>query len=460
MQVPMPPVDRFREVILAALGLASLLPMGCQAQGEPAAAGQFDGSGLDGSAEVLTDAGGELIDSAEVSTDVGGELSDVPVSDLADTEVAEIVDAVDAESLDQAEVCIGQIRCYDAATVKAAVESAHCYSKKCLFSGGVVDAGADAEVAVCQPIPYKGPLPPEGCPGGQPFIYDECQSASTAWIKDGMCCYQFCTTCQCGRPLWVQGELRLPALSVEQAPAAAAALDPALGAIANAWREDARDEHAAIASFHRLGLELMAAGAPAELLLATAQGAVDECHHAKACLQLAELADGRSAALGPMDLSGIALRSDLAELAVAAIAEGCVGETLAALRAATAGELAGKDTAAGRHQQRIAQDELNHAALGWRVVAWALGANGALRETLEQAFDEAIAAGPPDDPRSAALSAIDPALLHAWGRLTPQETRRSDARALGEVVSVCARALFASAVAPVPAASVPAAAAC
>lgn len=111
-------------------------------------------------------------------------------------------------------------------------------------------------------------------------------------------------------------------------------------------------------------------------------------------------------------------------------------------------------------RQRIAQDELNHAALGWRVVAWALGAAGELRPALERAFDQAIAGGPPADPRGALLAGLDPDLLHAWGRLTPQETHCSDAKALREIVAVCARALFASTVPAAPAAAAPPFAAC
>ena len=51
--------------------------------------------------------------------------------------------------------------------------------------------------------------------------------------------------------------------------------------------------------------------------------------------------------------------------------EGCLGETVAALEAVAAAEVA-SDPAVKRALTRIAQDELSHAELGFQFLRWAL----------------------------------------------------------------------------------------
>ena len=55
------------------------------------------------------------------------------------------------------------------------------------------------------------------------------------------------------------------------------------------WKKAAQEEHASIASFSRLTMQLMALGAPPELLHASIQAQADELSHAKACLHVVSL---------------------------------------------------------------------------------------------------------------------------------------------------------------------------
>jgi hypothetical protein len=171
-------------------------------------------------------------------------------------------------------------------------------------------------------------------------------------------------------------------------PAADAGLDgPTLAALAAAWLEDARAEHASIASFARAALELGAVGAPPALVEATQRAGLDEVRHAERCFALASRYAGRTLAPGALPAAAPRAAS-LAQVARDVFEEGCVGETLAALAAGRAlgacedeevrGVLAG-----------IAEDEADHAALAWRTVAWAVRTGGsAAEEAVRQAAED------------------------------------------------------------------------
>src|SRR5262249_31111890 len=108
----------------------------------------------------------------------------------------------------------------------------------------------------------------------------------------------------------------------------------ARAALADAWLKDALGEHASIASFARVSLELMAVGAPSDLIAAAHRAAVDETRHARLCFALASAYAGRALAPSAFPFSGsVVVDGDLASVAARAVAEGCVGETLAAIQA-------------------------------------------------------------------------------------------------------------------------------
>lgn len=161
--------------------------------------------------------------------------------------------------------------------------------------------------------------------------------------------------------------------------------------LAAQWRHAAQMEHASIASFGQFALQLLALGAPAELVERAHVAALDEIEHARICFALASAYGGERCGPGPLDAITGGFASDLEAVVCANVEEGCVGETLAALEAREAARLAGDPTVASA-LEAIAFDEEQHAQLGWSVWGWALRMAPELEDASEAAFERAIAA--------------------------------------------------------------------
>ena len=162
-------------------------------------------------------------------------------------------------------------------------------------------------------------------------------------------------------------------------------------ALRDAWSRDATAEHASIAAFARFTLELLTVGAPATFVEDAQRAALDEIEHARLCFSLA----GRHAAgeaIGPaaLPLDGLTLRNELADVAAATVEEACCAETFAALVAVRALERC-CDREAYAALDRIASDEMRHAELAWRFVAWALGVGDTrVRDAVVRAFERGL----------------------------------------------------------------------
>jgi hypothetical protein len=237
-----------------------------------------------------------------------------------------------------------------------------------------------------------------GCQvGGQQLIDGEWQPAPRK------CGYG----ASCGRPFLVGGTPRQAGVTTRTDWASAAhapdlrGLDSnARGALAAHWTELGLMEHASVAAFARFVLELMAAGAPSELVSSAQRALGDEIEHARLCFGLASTYASKP--LGPGELCTRGVLDDLGVHAtvVRAIHEACVGETLAAIEALEALTSA-SDPAVIDVLERVVRDETAHAELGWRFLKWALaGADRERRELahseLQRAVDLALAASLPD----------------------------------------------------------------
>jgi len=124
-------------------------------------------------------------------------------------------------------------------------------------------------------------------------------------------------------------------------------------------------EAASVPAFERLRRELSALGAPANLLRACTRAVYDERRHAREMRRLA-VAHGRD--VPKVRLRRVRQRAP-EELALDNAVEGCVRETFGAVvglyQAHAARQAQVRDTLA-----RIAQDEIEHAALAWKIAAW------------------------------------------------------------------------------------------
>ncbi len=251
------------------------------------------------------------------------------------------------------------------------------------------------------------------------------------------CCYvveygvdQLCE----GRPFIVGSALRVA--PVVERDDWSAALAPAIGdlseesraAIAAVWQRRGQFEHASVASFARFTLELLALGAPAALVAAAVRAAGDEVEHARACFGVAAAFALQPKGPGPLSVAGsLDGRQSLAEIAVAAVVEGCIGETCAALEATTAHALSGCP-ALSAVAATIAADEQRHAELAWRFVAWAYRTGGPdVRGAIATAFNQAPSL-------EVDACELDGEVLRYFGVLSAAEQRSTRERAWREVI--------------------------
>jgi len=199
----------------------------------------------------------------------------------------------------------------------------------------------------------------------------------------------------CGRPLTVEGQpltasaRRGPSDWCEPAAPVAAPSEARARAIAY-WREVAAMEHASVASFGRVALELLRHGAPADLVARCHEAALDEVRHAQLANGLVAAMTGAPEGPGALPLPPmLPLATDLADIAAAVVREGCIGETLASVEAAA--RLRHARGAAADVLATIVDDEARHAALAWATLRWLLAVGGdEVRERAAAAFAEGI----------------------------------------------------------------------
>jgi len=153
-------------------------------------------------------------------------------------------------------------------------------------------------------------------------------------------------------------------------------------ALAAQWRENGRTEHASVAAFARLTLDLVGLGAPPALVAAAQRDALDEIRHAELCFALARAIDGANESPGAFPGAARArtlsrVRSvALAELAVDSLVDGALHEGVSARIVAKLARRA-VDPSIRAILKQIAADEGRHSAHGWDVVKFCLAEGGA-----------------------------------------------------------------------------------
>jgi hypothetical protein len=180
-----------------------------------------------------------------------------------------------------------------------------------------------------------------------------------------------------GRPLRGRrrGQQSKPAGRAETAEARAA----------NHWRRMAQEEFESIAAFAELALDLMAAGAPTELVTRSHQAALEEARHTQACLSIASGLDGDLVPLTtPSRLLAVRRRPRwraalLVRLAVESYFDGWVGEASSARVLAQLAREA-RDPRIRDALRQLAREEMGHARLGADIVRWCTHAGGPLVE--------------------------------------------------------------------------------
>ena len=188
-----------------------------------------------------------------------------------------------------------------------------------------------------------------------------------------------------GRQLRRRGKVLLPPVG-PGASFAGLALVPAApqavrAGLAAEWRENGRTEHASVAAFARLTLDLMALGAPASLVESANRDARDEIRHTELCFSLARGLDGAELGPGAFPRAGAARtlprnrRLALAKLAVDSLVDGALHEGVSA-RVIAQLVRRSQDAVMTEVLREIAADEGRHAAHGWDAVRWCLAEGG------------------------------------------------------------------------------------
>ncbi|MGZ3420011.1 MAG: ferritin-like domain-containing protein [Polyangiales bacterium] len=130
-------------------------------------------------------------------------------------------------------------------------------------------------------------------------------------------------------------------------------------------------EHASVAAFARVSLELLALGAPADLVKAAHVAALDEIRHAEQFWSLLEGLEGTARGPSPMPIPPFSA-DDRAQILVSTIVDGCVGELASSLVFHEAARVCRVPSLAALYRT-VADEEAQHALLAFRIVRF-LGA--------------------------------------------------------------------------------------
>lgn len=238
--------------------------------------------------------------------------------------------------------------------------------------------------------------------------------------------------CVIGRPFFEGERTKVAPIALAAAPIDAPSSSIAgSDARAAAWARAGAAEHASVAAFSRLSLQLLRLGAPLELLEGVQTAALEEVQHAKACWNLAEQLCGQAIQVGEFPFgSAVDVNTTLADLAYAAVREGCLAETLGACVVQAVAPLAADDarTALGR----LGDDEARHAVLSFRIVSWALQVGG---PDVERAVRSALAEPWPT---------LDTAELAVRAGVSQPTIARAEQMARRQVLEPATRALVSS----------------
>jgi hypothetical protein len=199
----------------------------------------------------------------------------------------------------------------------------------------------------------------------------------------------------CGRPLRVRGQQIIT--GVRRRSGARAWSDPislspvpedARRILAEVWALEARGEHAAVAAFSKTSLELMALGAPPDLVVRANRAAIQEVEHARLCFAVASAYGGETLEPAPLPEALAGDTPDLLRLARESLLDGCLREGLASQIAGLGAERA-RDPQIRRVLRVQAKEEAQHAELSWAIVEWAIEGGGErMRRSLEAAVEK------------------------------------------------------------------------
>lgn len=277
---------------------------------------------------------------------------------------------------------------------------------------------------VCGPVDVKG----QGCCYAMNVRRRRCIIKGRPYIVEGM----VRTTACARREGWWDEDVVTQWESLESLP------DAVREQIAAKWATDGCHEHASIASFSSFLMDLLALGAPADLIVKATQAVADEIDHAARCFTIASAY--AQMPLGPdeLDTSSSAQSRDIQQMLIAAIEEGCIGESCAAYEAQVA-QVDAVHPYIRESLDVIAIDESDHALLAWAFVDWVLGEHPELLSVARDAFEASAMA---TEPAWLVGESLMQSHLKRHGVLSEATTRDLRVHAYQHIVMPCAQVLF------------------
>lgn len=192
------------------------------------------------------------------------------------------------------------------------------------------------------------------------------------------------------------------------------------------WLRSAEQERTSVVAFRRLALCLAEREAPPELLAECLRAAEDEVRHAELSRRRAErLASSRFEFEEEAHWLAAGVAPSFSELALESLADGCLGEGVAARILASAADES-EDARLAAELREVATDEARHAELAWSVLAHCLERD---REAVKSQLAGWLATSAP------ATALLDEALLPpGHGALSPARQTAISEQVWSEVV--------------------------
>jgi hypothetical protein len=148
--------------------------------------------------------------------------------------------------------------------------------------------------------------------------------------------------------------------------------------LAETWSRRSAAEYLAVSTFAVLAIDLVAAGAPADVLSLCMRAGIDEVRHAELCLRMIEIYGGKRV-MPPPGMSSLPddpERPKLHQALANTLLVSCVSETYATTVLTATRDLT-TDPVAHAVLTSIYSDEVMHARLGWSYLRYGIERGGA-----------------------------------------------------------------------------------
>jgi hypothetical protein len=148
--------------------------------------------------------------------------------------------------------------------------------------------------------------------------------------------------------------------------------------LAETWSRRSAAEYLAVSTFAVLAIDLVAAGAPADVLSLCMRAGIDEVRHAELCLRMIEIYGGKRV-MPPPGMSSLPddpERPKLHQALANTMLVSCVSETYATTVLTATRDLT-TDPVAHAVLTSIYSDEVMHARLGWSYLRYGIERGGA-----------------------------------------------------------------------------------